>query len=122
MYADGIFGQYTQDNIKVSAGEDCVTSAHWKAESAGTEIWRIGTPDKSSGEYKHGNQPDAKHPLHPAQYLIYWAVYDFPTDFPNGVVYKVGESKEVEDLNYIHWSVFGGTLYFVFLYHSLFID
>lgn len=29
-------------------------------------------------------------------------------DFPNGVTFKVGESKEVDDMNYIHWSVFGG--------------
>ena len=108
VYAEGIFGQYIEDNVVVSAQKMQTTHAHWREESAGTEIWRIGTPDKSSGEYKHGYAPDLTHPLHPEQYRIYWAAYDFPTDFPEGVVYKVGESDVAEDFNYIHWSVFGG--------------
>ena len=108
VYADGIFGQYKKDDVEVIAGEVHTTHARWREENAGTEIWRIGTPDKSSGEYRHGYAPDLTHPLHPAQYRIYWAVYDFPTDFPDGVVFKVGESDVGTDLNYIHWSVFGG--------------
>ncbi|KAH8819823.1 family 4 polysaccharide lyase [Xylogone sp. PMI_703] len=108
VYAEGIFGWYTKDDVEVIAGEVHTTHARWREENAGTEIWRIGTPDKSSGEYRHGYAPDLTHPLHPAQYLIYWAVYDFPTDYPNGVVFKVGESDVSQDLNYIHWSVFGG--------------
>lgn len=108
IYAEGIFGQYIKDDIEVIAGEVHTTHARWREESAGTEIWRIGTPDKSSGEYRHGYAPDETHPLHPEQYRIYWPVYDFPTDFPNGVVFRVGESTEAEDFNYIHWSVFGG--------------
>jgi rhamnogalacturonan endolyase len=39
---------------------------------------------------------------------IYWAVYDFPTDFPDGVAFKVGESDVGKDWNYVHWSSFGG--------------
>lgn len=84
------------------------TLVHWSEENAGTEIWRIGTPDKSSGEYKHGFEPDLSKPNHPEQYRIYWPVWDFPTDFPRGVRFTVGESTEVEDFNYVHWSVFGG--------------
>lgn len=108
VYADGIFGQYTKDDIEVIAGEVHTTHARWREENAGTEIWRIGTPDKSSGEYKHGYAPDETHPLHPAQYRIYWAVYDFPTEFPNGVTFHVGKDDISQDLNYVHWSVFGG--------------
>jgi rhamnogalacturonan endolyase len=108
MYAEGIFGNYIKDDVEVVAGEVHTTHARWRKENAGTEIWRIGTPDKSSGEFKHGYEPDLTHPDHFEQYRIYWPVYDFPTDFPNGVVYKVGESRESEDFNYVHWSVFGG--------------
>lgn len=57
IYADRIFGQYVQDNITVSAGSSPLTEVRWEEESAGTELWRIGTPDKSSGEYKHGVEP-----------------------------------------------------------------
>jgi len=108
IYAEGIFGEYIKDNVEIIAGEVHTTHARWREENAGTEIWRIGTPDKSSGEYRHGYAPDETHSLYPEQYRIYWPVYDFPTDFPKGVVFRVGESKEAEDLNYVHWSVFGG--------------
>ncbi|EKG21337.1 Galactose-binding domain-like protein [Macrophomina phaseolina MS6] len=108
VYADGIFGQYTQDGIVVTAGRTTATNASFVEESAGRELWRIGTPDRSSGEYKHGVEVDTSKPLQPEQYRIYWAKYDFPTEFPEGVRFKVGESKEVEDWNYVHWSSVGG--------------
>ncbi|TGJ79835.1 hypothetical protein E0Z10_g8929 [Xylaria hypoxylon] len=107
VYADGIFGWFIQDDVIVSANATPL-AFKWKPESAGNEIWRIGTPDKSAGEYKHGYAPDTSKPLQPAQHRIYWAKWDFPTDFPNGVVFEVGKSSESEDFNYIHWSVFPG--------------
>ncbi|KAL6703415.1 hypothetical protein ACN47E_009674 [Coniothyrium glycines] len=107
IYADGIFGQYEQDNVVVKAGTTASGTFTWTAESAGTELWRIGTPDKSSGEFRHGNEKDTSKPLQPPQYRLYWPVHDFPKDFPNGVKYTVGTSS-LRDLNYVHWSVFGG--------------
>ncbi|KEY73344.1 hypothetical protein S7711_01458 [Stachybotrys chartarum IBT 7711] len=108
IYADGIFGQYIKDNVEVAPGRVQMTHARWREETQGVEIWRIGTPDKSSGEYRHGYEPDTSRPLNPEQYRIYWGAYDFPADFPDGVYFKVGESDEATDLNYIHWSVYGG--------------
>jgi rhamnogalacturonan endolyase len=107
VYADGIFGQYEQDDIVITAASTVTTTATWIAESAGTELWRIGTPDKSSGEFRHGNETDMSKPLQPRQYRLYWAVHDFVNDFPNGIKYHVGNSP-LNDLNYVHWSVFGG--------------
>ncbi|KAI0460375.1 rhamnogalacturonate lyase [Xylaria acuta] len=107
VYADNIFGWFIQDDVTVSATATPL-AFEWKPESAGKEVWRIGTPDKSAGEYKHGFAPDTSKPLQPEQYRIYWAKWDFPTDFPDGVVFKVGESVESEDFNYIHWSWFPG--------------
>ncbi|KAI1095714.1 polysaccharide lyase family 4 protein [Rostrohypoxylon terebratum] len=107
VYAEGIFGWFIQDDVEVSKTAEAHTF-QWKPESKGKEIWRIGTPDKSAGEYKHGYAPDTSKPLQPEQHRIYWANWDFPTDFPDGVVFKVGKSKEAEDFNYIHWSVFPG--------------
>ncbi|KAI0120576.1 polysaccharide lyase family 4 protein [Hypoxylon sp. NC0597] len=108
VYAEGIFGWFIQDDIEISKTSNKAYSFQWEPESAGKEIWRIGTPDKSAGEYKHGYAPDTSKPLQPEQYRVYWANWDFPTDFPDGVIFKVGESKEAEDFNYIHWSVFPG--------------
>ncbi|KAI0486881.1 galactose-binding domain-like protein [Xylaria cf. heliscus] len=107
VYADGVFGWFIQDDVTVSATATPLTF-EWKPESAGKEVWRIGTPDKSAGEYKHGVAPDTSKPLQPEQHRIYWGKWDFPTDFPDGVVFKVGESVESEDFNYIHWSWFPG--------------
>lgn len=108
VYADGLFGQFVQDGIVITAGQRTLTNASFMEESAGKELWRIGTPDRSSGEYKHGLELDPSKPLHPEQYRIYWAKYDFPTEFPDGIKFRVGQSKEVEDFNYVHWSSFGG--------------
>ncbi|KAK8127180.1 rhamnogalacturonate lyase C [Apiospora sp. TS-2023a] len=109
VYADGIFGDYVQDDIVVTAGKNTDSGEiKWVPESAGRELWRIGTPDKSNGEYRHGDAPDPNHPLHPPEYRNYYGAYDFLDDFPQGVRFQVGQSDEMRDWNYIHWSVFGG--------------
>ncbi|KAH8827330.1 galactose mutarotase-like domain-containing protein [Flagelloscypha sp. PMI_526] len=109
IFADGVFGDYVQDNIEIVGGNTKKVAVNWKAESAGTEIWRVGTPDKSSGEFKRGNVWDTTKSRHPEQYRVYWGKYNYTADFPNPVRFKIGESKEAEDLNYVHWSVYGPT-------------
>lgn len=61
---------------------------------------------------RHGYELDPTHPFHPQQYRIYFDAYDFPTDFPKGVNFHVGKSKEVDDWNYIHWSAYGGYAFY----------
>ncbi|KAF3908756.1 hypothetical protein ABW21_db0201177 [Orbilia brochopaga] len=108
VYADGYFGWFVKEGIVVTAGHTAHSHVTFKEEKAGDEIFRIGIPDKSSGEYLHGYAKDLSKPLHPAQHRQYWAVWDFPTDFPNGVNYDVATSDYSKDMNYVHWSVFGG--------------
>lgn len=108
VYGVGIFGEYTQDDVVVRAGDTTTTEATWTAESAGTELWRIGTPDRSSGDFRHGDERDETRTNKPEQHRLYWAVHDFPDDFPEGVSFHVGESDPQRDFNYIQWSVFGG--------------
>jgi rhamnogalacturonan endolyase len=108
VYGIGVFGQYTQDDIVIQAGATTTTAATWIAESAGTELWRIGTPDRSSGDFHHGNERDTTRTNAPKHHRLYWAVHDFPTDFPDGVNFHVGESDIARDFNYMQWSVFGG--------------
>ncbi|KAF2445561.1 polysaccharide lyase family 4 protein [Karstenula rhodostoma CBS 690.94] len=108
IYADGIFGDFVRDNVAISAGKETSLRIEWNAESAGTELFRIGTPDKSSGEYRHGYEASPDHPLLTEQYRLYWAAYDFVDEFPEGVTYKVDRDDPAKALNYVHWSVFGG--------------
>ncbi|THV00289.1 galactose mutarotase-like protein [Dendrothele bispora CBS 962.96] len=109
VYADGIFGDFIKDDVVINAGLTTNVYEIWVAESAGREIWRIGVPDKSSGEFRNGYERDETHPNHPAKYRIYWGAWDFPTQFPQGVNFTVGVSNENVDWNYIHWSQFGPT-------------
>ncbi|KAL4915245.1 galactose mutarotase-like domain-containing protein [Aspergillus aurantiobrunneus] len=106
IYADDIFGWFIQDDVNISRSKPNQYKFTWKEESAGREIWRIGVPDKSSGEYRHGYAPDTSKPLQPEQYRIYWGKYDYVAEFPEGVNFHVGQSDPAKDLNYIHWSFF----------------
>lgn len=108
LYADGVFGDFVHETVSVTAGG--VSDAGdltWVPESAGTELWRIGTPDKSAGEYRHGYSRLST-PLQPPEYRIYWGNYDFINEFPEGVKYTVGQPTT--ELNYVHWSTFGSSL------------
>ncbi|TYJ55124.1 hypothetical protein B9479_004161 [Cryptococcus floricola] len=111
VYAEGVFGQFEQDDVVVSAGDgnEAPFFIKWKAESNGAELWRIGVPDKTAGEFRHGFAKDSNHSLHQEEYRQYWGVWDFPTDFPNGVNYTIGRSDPAKDWNYVHYSIYGGT-------------
>ncbi|KAH9849784.1 galactose mutarotase-like protein [Lenzites betulinus] len=107
--ANGTFGDYVQDNIVVEPKSNTFVKAAWVPESAGTELWRIGVPDKTAGEFKNGWERDTAHPRQPSKYRIYWGAWDFPNEFPGGVNFTVGQSVEGSDWNYVHWSQYGPT-------------
>ncbi|TFY79933.1 hypothetical protein EWM64_g4079 [Hericium alpestre] len=108
VYADGIFGDWTQDDIVVHAKKTTsLNNLRWHAESAGRELWRIGIPDKTSGEFRNGFERDLTRTNQPHKYRIYWGAWDYPTQFPNGVNFTIGKSDYAKDWNYVHWSVFG---------------
>jgi len=111
LYGDGVFGDFVaSENIVVAAGKTTDSkSVDWVPESAGTELWRIGVPDKSAGEFRHGYAPSDRG-LRVPQYRVYWGAYDFVNDFPQGVKFAVGKSKEAEDWNYVHWASFGSSM------------
>ncbi|KAJ7617816.1 galactose mutarotase-like protein [Roridomyces roridus] len=108
VYATGIFGDFTLDDVVVEAGNMTALDVAWTADSAGTELWRIGTPDRSAGEFRNGWEKDYTRLNHPAN-RSYWGAWDFPTQFPTGVNFTVGKSDVGQDWNYIHWSQYGGT-------------
>jgi rhamnogalacturonan endolyase len=72
--------------------------------SVGTEIWRIGTPDKSAGEF-NGFELNQNKTYHPPEYRSYWGAYSFMNDFPNGVNFIVGQSDVGTDWVCLYLSV-----------------
>ncbi|KAF7349178.1 Galactose mutarotase-like protein [Mycena sanguinolenta] len=117
VYASGIFGSFVKDGVVVRAGQTtALTGLTWEEESAGTEIWRIGTPDKSAGEFKHGFELDPNKTFHPMQYRSYWGAYSFVDDFPNGVNFVVGQSNVGTDWNYAQIATSGANVNFTILF------
>ncbi|KAJ7770624.1 galactose mutarotase-like protein [Mycena metata] len=108
VYGTGVFGSFVKDGVEVQAGKTTsLKGLTWEEESAGQEIWRIGTPDKSAGEFKHGFELDPVKTYHPMQYRSYWGAYSFVSDFPNGVNFIVGQSDVGTDWNYAQLATSG---------------
>ncbi|KAJ7039904.1 galactose mutarotase-like protein [Mycena alexandri] len=101
VYGTGVFGSFVKDGVEVRAGKTTsLEGLTWKEENAGQEIWRIGTPDKSAGEFKHGFELDPVKTYHPMQYRSFWGAYSFVSEFPDGVNFIVGQSDVGTDWNY----------------------
>jgi rhamnogalacturonan endolyase len=110
LYVDGVFGQWTRDGVRSDAHADAATAfrAAWpREESAGKEVWRLGVPDRSAGEFRHGYARDAhagarRWPLQ--EYRLFYRLYDFTADFPRGINFRIGVSRPERDWNYAQWS------------------
>lgn len=113
LLASGIFGEYIEDHITIAPDSlrNPRISVTWYEESLSRDsidVWRLGNPDSTSGEFRHGYARDLAHKLQPQEYRIFWGAYDFVKDFPDGVRFRIGESVEARDWNYVHWSNFNG--------------
>ena len=99
MYAfvPGVLGEYRLDGITVEAGRTSdIGTLLWKAERPGKTLWQIGTADRSAAEYNGADR------------FRQWGTWrEFPQRFPNGVDFRIGESKEDRDWYYQHCTVEG---------------
>ena len=89
-YAPGIIGEYRQDNVTVTAkGEVDFGEIHWAPPRHGKTLWQVGTPDRLAAEFRHGDEPRA------------YGLWDhYSKDFPEGVNFVIGKSKERTDWNF----------------------
>ncbi len=124
VYALGQWGELRHDNVTVSANQTTNTSANLADENFGSlaPIWTIGTADRSSHEFLHGQ---IKNPLDLDLNSVqddreYWGNWNYWADFAanNGaVVYyatPVGSTPATSDLtkwNYNQWHIFNPGLY-----------
>jgi rhamnogalacturonan endolyase len=94
-FTDGVMDEFRRDGVRVTAGGAVNLGAlEWKPVRYGTQLWQIGTPDRTAKEFRHGDD------------YREWGLWQkFPVDFPNGVNFVIGQSKERTDWNYAQVNV-----------------
>lgn len=87
--AIGILGEYSRSDIEVTAGrEQNLKTIVWTPIRYGRQLWDIGVPNRTSGEFLHGND------------YWTWGIYNqYPNEFPQDLVYTVGKSDYRRDWN-----------------------
>jgi rhamnogalacturonan endolyase len=88
-FADGVLGEYAQANVTIAAGKIVNAGAiTWTPVRYGRQLWEIGTPDRTSGKFLHGD------------HYWRWGIYnEYPRDFPHDVNFVIGKSNFHKDWN-----------------------
>jgi rhamnogalacturonan endolyase len=94
-FTNGVMDEYRHDGVNVTAGNaNDLGTLPWTPVRYGTQVWQIGTPDRTAKEFRHGDD------------YRQWGLWlKFPQDFPNGVNFVIGQSKESTDWNYAQVNV-----------------
>ncbi len=100
------FQDFSKENIEVVSAKPLdLGTLNWTAISHGKTLWQIGLPDRSSREFKDGD--DVRHFVN---YLHYGE------RFPNDVTFTIGKSKEKDDWNYAQWGWYSKRPYWSVLF------
>lgn len=85
--ADGVLGEYQKADVDVRAGQDLeLGRLEWTPVRYGRQLWQIGVPDRSAGEFLMG----ADH--------WQWGLYlKYAAQFPQDITYTVGKSDWHKD-------------------------
>lgn len=98
VYKNGHFGEFTQDNVLLlPSGNVAVGQLNWTPADHGTDVFQIGRPDRTAGEFKHGDEA-----------RNFYRTFDYFADFPENVRYQIGESNPKDDWNYVQWRQWNG--------------
>jgi rhamnogalacturonan endolyase len=89
------FEDYFQDGLDVPAGDTDLGTVRWAAVTHGQTLWQIGRPDRSTREFKDGQ--NCRHFTNATRYA---------TTFPEDVTFTVGKSREAEDWNFAQFGVY----------------
>lgn len=102
------FEDYHHDGVVVTAGGKTELGAlEWKPVTHGKTLWQIGVADRSTTEFKRGD--DVRHYDNFTRYL---------KDFPDDVTFTIGKSKESEDWNFGQWAWYTKQPYWAVLFDS----
>jgi len=94
-FTNGVMDEFRHDGIQVAAGRPVdLGILPWTPVRYGQQLWQIGTPDRTAKEFRHGDD------------YRQWGLWlQYPKDFPNGVNFVIGQSKERTDWNYAQVNV-----------------
>ncbi|MGN6368751.1 MAG: polysaccharide lyase family protein [Phycisphaerae bacterium] len=87
--ADNVLGDFAQADVTVKPGEKLdLGNIVWQPVRYGKQIWAIGEPDRTAGEFRNGKD------------YYHWGLYnDYATEFPKDVTYVIGKSDPAKDWN-----------------------
>lgn len=104
-FTDGVFGEYTKTDVVIAENARTeLGTLTWEQEAHGRELWRIGTPDRSAGEFHIAE--GAASPVPGLDPFRKWGTWlDYPTEFPNDVDFQVGQDDPAKDWNYFQPAV-----------------
>ncbi len=87
------FEDFRREHVPVQANQTTELGALvWRPVTHGRQLWQIGRADRSTAEFKGGD--DCRH---------YDNFIRYAADFPNDVNFVIGKSKEREDWNFAQW-------------------
>jgi rhamnogalacturonan endolyase len=97
LHASGAnqFEDFFQDNIEVKKGTTDIGTITWQTKPTGKILFQLGTPDRSSQEFKNGHNE-----------RTFNNATNYAKDFHNDVTFTVGTSKESEDWNYAQFGIY----------------
>ena len=89
-FADGVLGEFSRISVRIDAGKITdLGELTWVPLRYGRQLWEIGVPNRTAGEFRHGD------------HYWQWGLYNvYPQEFPNGVDFIVGKSDWHKDWNY----------------------
>jgi rhamnogalacturonan endolyase len=87
--------EFRHDNIFVGRGKTiALNTLEWKPVRHGRQLWQIGTSDRTAKEFRHGDD------------YRQWGLWlKYPEEFPNGVNFIIGKSRERTDWNFAQVNV-----------------
>ncbi len=90
--------------VTVKVGETTqLGTVAWGPVRAGATVFELGTPNRKSDEFRHGE--DYWAPATPPKLgfptPVWGGQMEFPLDFPDGMKYIVGKSQWTKDWNYV---------------------
>jgi rhamnogalacturonan endolyase len=90
-FAEGVLGELVKAPITIAAGQtNPLGEIVWTPLRLGRQLWEIGVPDRTARKFRHGD------------HYWHWGLYQrYPSEFPHGVNFIIGQSDWRLDWNYV---------------------